>query len=147
MKTISVIILCFILPVLVFTSCSTIAGGTPESNEELYKAAIERYYNSLLQLDIDSFLDSLDPRGPLYPDADTIDQMRAEADTSSLAGEVVVNELMILEESNNWVRVKAELFMSIDFSNSGEPFEETIYPTFELTLIDGKWRVFNGSLE
>ena len=147
MKTISVIILCFILPVLVFTSCSTITGGTPESNEDLYKAAIERYYNSLLQLDVDDFLDSLDSRGPLYPDEATIEQMRDEAANSSLTGEVVVNELMILEESNNWVRVKAELFMSIDFSNSGEPFEETIYPTFELTLIDGKWRVFNGSLE
>lgn len=132
--------------VLLFTSCSSITGGSSGSNEEQYKATIERYYTSIMNSDIDTFLDCLDPLGPMYPDAATIEQLRAESANNSLPGEAIVKKITILEESGTRAKVKVMLFMSIDFDRDGKFDEETFYPTFDLTFKDGVWRVFNGTM-
>lgn len=132
---------------LVLTSCSIITGGAEGDNDELYKAAIERFYDALLKVDIDNFLDSLDPLGPLYPDAASIEELRAEAEKGAYAGEVVVKELTTLEESATRAKVKVTLFMSVDIDRSGKFYEETFSPTFDLTCKDGVWRVFGGLSE
>lgn len=146
MKKISAVVLSLTLMVLLFTSCSSITGGGPGNNEELYKAAVERYYNSIIKLDIDTFLDSLDPLGPLYPDSSTIEQLRDEAAKNTPDGKAEVKETTIIEESGTRATVKVALFLSIDFAGDGEFVEETFYPTFDLTLKDGVWRVFNGTM-
>jgi predicted small secreted protein len=144
-KKLIIIISSFILLVLVFTSCSTITGGGTENNEELYKAAIERYYASILQADIDTFLDSIDPMGPMYPTPAEAEEFRTKLNATP--GEVTVKELNVLEESANKARVEVDLFMSIDFERDGEFYESTLHATFELALKGGTWRIFNGSME
>jgi len=148
MKSGLLISLGLILLALIFASCSSITGGAVESNEELYKAAIERYYVAVINYDVDTVLDCLDPLGPAYPDAASIDQLRADAiDKTSPAGEVIVKKLVTLEESGSRATVKVTLFMNVDFDNNGEFFEQTYYPTFELTFKDGLWRIFNASVD
>jgi hypothetical protein len=147
MKRFFITSLGLILSALVFTSCSSITGASAESNEELYKAAIERYYNSIFHYDVDALLDSLDPIGLIYPDAATIEELRATTNETALHGEALVKDLTILEESATRAKVKVTLFLSVDFDNNGEFDEETYYPTFELTFKDGIWRIFNVTVE
>ncbi|OGN97087.1 MAG: hypothetical protein A2Y89_05885 [Chloroflexi bacterium RBG_13_51_18] len=144
MKKVLNITLCFILFALVFTSCSTVTGGSSENNdEELYAAAIERYFNSVLQADLDTFLDSLDPLGRLYPAPEAIEQLRESASESALPGEAYVEEITTVEESTSRAIVDVALFMRIDFDKNGEFYEETANLTFELTFKDGVWRIFD----
>ena len=147
MKKLFTITLGLVLMTLVFTSCSLITGASTESNEGLYKAAIERYFNSVIQADTDTFLDSLDPLGPAYPDAATIEQLRADANENGLPGEAVVKNITVIEESATRATVKVTLFLSVDFDRNGEFDEETYYPTFELTFKNGVWRIFDGKVE
>jgi hypothetical protein len=145
MKRFFIISSSLILSVLIFTSCATITGQGPENNEGLYKAAIERYYNAVLQVDVDTFLDSLDPLGPLYPNDTYIKQLRDKAVNGAYPGEVAVKELTVLEESDTRAKVKVTLFIRVDVDRSGNFYEDTFTPTFDLTCKDGVWRIFGGT--
>jgi hypothetical protein len=141
------IALSLILLAAVFPSCSSITGGA-EDKDELYKEAIERYYVAVISYDVDTLLDCLDPLGPAYPDVTYIEQLRADAvGKTSPPGEILVKKLITLEESGTRAIVKVTLYMNVDFDNNGEFFEETYYPTFELTFKEGLWRIFSASVE
>ena len=133
--------------VLLFTSCSSITRGGSESNEELYKAAIERYFTSVIEADTDTFLDSIDPLSSIYPPPDAIADLRANWKDSAVPGEAVVQELTILEESATKAKVKVRLFLRVDLDENGEFDENTAFPTFELTFKDGIWRIFSVGAE
>ncbi len=132
---------------MIFTSCSSITGGPSGNTKELYKAAIERYYNSVIQADTDTFLDSIDPLSSLYPPPDVIETLRTNWEDSAALGEAVVQELTIIEESAARAKVKAKVLLRVDLEQDGEFNEDTIFPTFELTFKDGTWRIFSTKVE
>jgi len=146
-KNLFSITLGLVLLTLIFTSCSLITGASTESNEELYKAAIERYFNSIIQADTDSLLDSTDPLSYLYPSADVIEELRAEWKEYAAPGEAIVKELTTLEESATRATVKANLFIRADFDKNGEFDEITSNQTIELTYKNGVWRIFDRTVE
>jgi len=147
MKRLILINLCFILFALVFTSCSVVTGASGNDNDTLYKAAIERYFNSIIHADIEILLDSTDPLSYLYPGPDVIEELRATWKEYAAPGETVVKELTILEESATRALVKANLFIRADFENIGEFDEITSIQTIELTYKNGVWRIFNRTIE
>jgi hypothetical protein len=136
--------------VLVFTSCSSNSGGTSSvqnDNNALYKAAIERYFNAYIKADLDTLLDSLDPEGLLYPEPETIQNLRDTAESSAVEGEAVVKDITVLEESSVKAKVKATVYMRIDMSGSGDFQEDTSDVTFDLSFKDGTWRLYNATNE
>ena len=142
MKRVFITILSLVLIALIFTSCSTITGAL-DNNEASYKEVIERFFNSSIQANVDDFLDSIDPSSPLYPSAEDIEYLRSIADEVAVPGEVVVRNLTVLEERTDEARVKAELSLRVDPYKTGEFQQQTGNLTFNLTLIDGKWRIFD----
>ena len=147
MKRFFIIMLSLVLTALIFTSCSLITGASGNDNDTLYKAAIERYYNSIIQADIDVLLDSIDPLSSLYPSDDVIAQLRAVWKEYAVPGEAIVKELTTLEESATRALVKATIFARTDFDKNGEFEEETSNQIIELTYKNGTWRIFNGTVE
>jgi len=148
MKKLIMITLSFILSVLIFTSCSSsINLPTEEDDTLLYKDTIERYLNALIQADTDAFLDSLDPGGPLYPGPEAIEQLRDTASESALQGEAVVDNLSVIEKLTDRVQVRAEVFSRVDMYDTGDFEEETSYFTFELTFVNGKWLIYDFTVD
>ncbi len=142
-KKLTIISLSFILAVLVFTSCSTVTGGQSENNNvELYKEAIYTYYNAILETDVEALLDSMDPAGPIYPDDAAIQELQ-NTSGYTYTGEVIIEELFIVEESDTRAIIDVTLFSRIDYENNGDFWEKTSYLTIELSFIDDLWRIFN----
>ena len=78
----------------------SVAPTSPE-NEQLYKIAIERYFNAYIKADLDTLLDALDPTGPMYPKPPAIKQLRETASNNALQGAATVREIKVIEESPN----------------------------------------------
>jgi hypothetical protein len=129
------------------TPSPPIGATTATDNEVLYKVAIERYFNSYIKADLDNLLDSLHPDGPMYPSPAAIEQLRATASSNALQGRAEVKDITVLEEGADRARVKVTLFMRVDVNGNGTFQEETSYPTCELRLKDGKWRLFNAETQ
>jgi hypothetical protein len=113
----------------------------------IYKVAIEHYFNAYIKADIDNLLDALHPDGPMYPQPAAINQLRSSANENALKGNAVAKDISIIEESIDKVRVKITLFMRVDVNNNGNFQEETAYPTCELRLKNGKWRLFKVEVQ
>lgn len=147
MKKLIMIILSLMLPVLVFASCATVTGGQSENNDvELYKEAIYRYYNAIFDTDVEALLDSMDPSGPIYPDDETIQNLYAGS-IGEYTGEVIIEEIFVVEESDTRALIDITLFSRIDYTNEGEYWESTSYLTIELSFINDLWRIFNVNNE
>jgi hypothetical protein len=125
-------------------SGSPIAQTSPES-EQLYKVAIERYFNAYIKADLDTLLDALDPAGPMYPKPPAIKQLRETVTSNALQGAATVREIKVIEQSSEKARVSVTMFMRVDVNRDGSFREETSHPTCELRLGEGKWRIFNCS--
>ena len=147
MKKLLLIALGLMLFSLALPSCSSDTGsaGIGADNTLLYKIAIERYINAYIRADLDTVLDSLDPDGPMYPDPEEIQHLQDTAAESSLEGEASVTDLTILEESSNRARVRVTIFMRLDLYGEGNFEEDTSEVTIELTLKDGKWRLYDAT--
>ncbi|MBN1161703.1 MAG: hypothetical protein JXA17_07150 [Dehalococcoidales bacterium] len=147
MKKLITIILCFILPVLVFTSCSAVTGGQSEINDvELYKEAIYRYYDAIFDTDVEALLNSMDPSGPIYPDDEAIQNLYASS-VGEYTGEVIIEDIFIVEESDTRALLDITLFSSVDYNNQGDFWEKTSYLTIELSFFNDLWRIFNVNNE
>jgi hypothetical protein len=146
MKTKLTLLLCLCL---ILAACAPGAvtsapsvSPTPDL-KAVYTAAIERYFNAYIQADLDALLDSMDPAGPLYPDAAAIEQLRATAGQNALEGEALVTALTVLEESADAASVQATLAIRVDVAGDGNFEEQTGNLTCELKFSDGKWRIYN----
>jgi hypothetical protein len=129
---------------LLFSAGQSLAQK-PEKAEDLYKAAIERYFNAYMKADLDVLLDALDPAGPMYPKPPAIEQLRQTAKGNALQGSATASEIKILEQSPQKARVAFKMFIRVDINSDGHFREETSHPTCELRRTGGKWRIFNCS--
>jgi hypothetical protein len=148
-------VVALVLGLVFVTSLLCSCGGTPPGvtapsatgGMAAYKTAIERYFNSYIQADVENLLDSMDPDGPLYPGPDAIEKLRSTAAGGAVPGSTEVTGISVIEESADSARVQATVFMRADLEGTGTFTEDTQDVVCELRLKDGTWRLYSADIQ